>query len=54
MNDQLDKFENDEFKNVLGKLNYVKCKADKFDVDQLTPFPVDLSKLSNVLKKWCC
>ena len=29
----------------------MKSKADKFDVDKLVPFPVYLSKLSDVVKK---
>ena len=28
----------------------MKSKVDKFDVDNLVPVPVDLSKLSNVVK----
>ena len=26
----------------------------KLDVDKLVPVPVDLNKLSDVVKKWCC
>ena len=47
----VDKLDIDKYKNVLGKLNYLKCKSDKFDVDKLIPLPADLSKLSNVVKK---
>ena len=47
----VDKLDIDNFKNVLGKLNYLKCKSEKFDVDKLISLTVDLSKLSNVVKK---
>ena len=38
-------------KNVPTNLNNLKNKVDKFDVDKLVPAPVDLSKLSDVVKK---
>ena len=47
----VDKLDIDNFKNVLGKLNYLKCKSEKFNVDKLISLTVDLSKLSNVVKK---
>ena len=31
-------------------LNSLKRKVDKLDVDKLVPFPVDVSKLSDVVK----
>ena len=37
-------------KNVPTNLNKLKNKADKFDVDKLVPAPIDLSKLSDVVK----
>ena len=37
-------------KNILTNLNEFKTKADNLDVDKLIPLPVDLSKLSGVLK----
>ena len=38
------------------KINWadLKTKVDKLDINKLAPFPTDLSKLSNVVKKWCC
>ena len=37
-------------KNVLTNLSNLKSKVDKLDVDKLVTVPVDLSKLSNVVK----
>ena len=37
-------------KNVPTDLNNLKSKKDKLDVDKLVPVPVDLSKLSDVVK----
>ena len=37
-------------KNVPTNLNNLKSKVDKLDVDKLVPVPVDLSKLSDVIK----
>ena len=37
-------------KNVSANLSNFETKADKLDVDKLVPVPVDLSKLSNVVK----
>ena len=31
-------------------LTYLKSEVDKLDIDKLVPVPVDLSKLSNVVK----
>ena len=36
---------------LLSGLSSLESKADKLDVDKLTPAPVDLSKLSHVVKK---
>ena len=38
-------------KNVPSNLSNLKSKIDKLDVDKLVPVPVDLSKLSDVVKK---
>ena len=37
-------------KNVPTTLSNLKSKVDKSDVDKLVPVPVDLSKLSDVVK----
>ena len=37
-------------KNVLSNLSNLKSKVYKLDVDKLVPVPVDLSKLSDVVK----
>ena len=37
-------------KNVSTDLCNLKIKVDKLDIDKLVPVPVDLSKLSNVVK----
>ena len=37
-------------KNVPTTLSNLKSKVDKSDVDKLVPAPVDLSKLSDVVK----
>ena len=34
-----------------SNLASLKVEADKLDIDKLVPVPVDLSKLSNVVKK---
>ena len=40
----------DKLKNVPTNLGNLKSKVDKLDVNKLVPFPVDLSKQSNVVK----
>ena len=40
----------DEDKLDIDKLKNVKSKVDKLDVDKLVPVPVDLTKLSAVVK----
>ena len=37
-------------KNVPSNLSNLKIKVDKLDVDKLVPAPIDLSKLSDVVK----
>ena len=32
----------------------LKTEVDKLDINKWTPILVGLSKLSNVVKKWCC
>ena len=39
-----------KLKNVLANFSNLKSKVDKSDIDQLVPVPVDLSKLSDVVK----
>ena len=38
-------------KNVQTNLSNLKSKVDKLDADKLVPVPLDLSKLSDVVKK---
>ena len=45
-----DKLDIDKLKNVPSALRNSKRKVDKLDVDKLLPLPVDLSKLSDVVK----
>ena len=40
----------DKLKNVSTNLSNLKIKVDKSDADKLLPVPVDLSKLSDVVK----
>ena len=44
------KSELDKLEKVPTVLNSLKSKVDKLDVDKLVPVPVDLSKLSDVVK----
>ena len=46
-----DKLDIDKFKNVPTNLSNLKSKED---VDKLLPVAVDLSKLSDTVKKWYC
>ena len=46
----VDKLDINKLKTVLTNLSNFKNKIYKLAVDKLVPFPVDLSKLSNVLK----
>ena len=47
----VDKLVIDKLKNVPSNLISLKSKVDKSDVDKLVPVFVDLSKLSDVVKK---
>ena len=40
----------DKLKNVLSPMSSLKSKVDKLDVDKSAPAPIDLSKLSDVVK----
>ena len=40
----------DKLRSVLSNLRNLKRKVDKLDVDKLVPVPVDLSKLSDLVK----
>ena len=40
----------DKLKSLLNKLISLKSKVDNLFIDKLTPVPVDLSKLTNVVK----
>ena len=46
----VDKLDIDKLKNAAGNVSNLKSKVDKLDVDKLVPVPVDLSKLSDVVK----
>ena len=46
----VDKLDIDKLKNISTNLKNLKNKVDKLDVDNLVPFPVDLNKLSEVVK----
>ena len=32
----------------------LKTEVDQLDIGKLAPVPLDFSKLSDVVKKWCC
>ena len=40
----------DKLKNVPSNLSSLKSKVDKLDIGKLETTPVDLSKLSNIVK----
>ena len=40
----------DKLKSVPNNLSNLKSKVDKLDFDKLVPAPVDLSKLSDLVK----
>ena len=44
------KLDIDKLKNISTNISNLKSKADELDIDKLVPVPVDLSKLSNVVK----
>ena len=43
--------DSDKLENVPSNLSNLKSKVDSLDVDKSVPVPLDLSKLSNVVKK---
>ena len=45
-----DEVDSDKLKNVPSNIRNLKSKVDKLDVDKLVPLPVELSKLSDVVK----
>ena len=45
-----DKLDIDKLKNVATNSRNLESKVDKLDVDKLVPVPVDLSKLSDLVK----
>ena len=46
----VDKLDIDKLKSLLTNFSNFKSKVDKLDVDTLVPVPVDLSKISDVVK----
>ena len=46
----VDKLDIDKFENVSTNLSNLKNKVDKLDVNKLVPAPVDLRKLSDLVK----
>ena len=46
----MDKLDIDQLKNALSDLSSSKRKVNKLHLDKLVPVPVDLSKLSDVVK----
>ena len=46
----MDKLDIDKLKNIQTNLSNLKSKVNKLDVDAFIPVPVDLSKLSDVVK----
>ena len=46
----VDKLDIDTLKNISTNLSNWKSKVDKADVEKLIPVPVDLSKLSDIVK----
>ena len=46
----VDKLGIDKLKNVISGSSRLKSKVDKSDIDKFIPIPVDLSKLSDVVK----
>ena len=44
------KLDIDKLKSLLNNLSNLKTKVDKLGIDILVPVPVDLSKLSNIVK----
>ena len=46
----VDKVDNDKLENLSSNLSNLKSKTGKLDIGKLETSPVDLSKLSNVVK----
>ena len=46
----VDKLDIDKLKKCSTSLNNLKSKVDKLDVNKLVPIPVDVSKLSDIVK----
>ena len=46
----VDKLDIDKLRNVQSNLGNLKSKVDKLDIDKLVPVPVDVSKLSDIVK----
>ena len=47
---EVDKLDNDKLENVATTSMNLKNEEDKLDVDKLVPAPVDLSKITDVIK----
>ena len=50
LQDEIDNIDVGKLKNVPSNSSNQKCKIDELDVDNLAPVPVDLSKLSDIVK----
>ena len=50
LSSKVDQLDIDKFKYVPSGLTSLKSKVDKLDTDKLVPAPIDLSKLSDVVK----
>ena len=50
----LDKLDVVKLKNVPSNFSNLKSEEDKLDVDKLVPADPDLSKLIDVVKRYCC
>ena len=46
----IDKLDIDKLKNVESNFSNLKSKVDELDVDKFIPVPIDLNKLSDVVK----
>ena len=52
LNSEVDKLDIDELEKVSTCLSSLKSKVDQLDVHKLVLFPIDLSKLSDVVKNY--
>ena len=50
LKNKVDELDIDKLKILLNNSSNLKTKVYKLDIDKLVPVPVDLSKLSNVVK----